>query len=755
MRIHPDADLLPVDARGHFASADGWSHRGLATAPGTPPGMGTALRRVGGFLRRRKLLILSVALPAFLALGALAAMMPPRYVAEAKVQIDPRTPKILKPDPILPPMAMESETVQTATHLLTSVDLVHRAIEDLNLRDDPDLAFPARAPLRERALMATRTFLPDAVQGYLDQVFQRGGGGMGEDALITRRFLSNLRVSQEGRAHVLSVRYAASSPERAAQVVNGYVRLFVAIQAEQKAQEAANAYEWLSRRVEEARRKVQIADARIEEFRRANDLIKGRENTPAAQEVSEVASELTAARSARDQAVAKLRRGQELLAQNQIDALGEMQRSPVIQQLRIVEAAALRQVADLGQTYGDQHPQLTRARADLAKIREKIRGEGVQLVNSLKSDADVAVAHVEALTRTAQAARDRVALQNDANIELRALEREATADRESAESLLSRLKEVAEERLLRPSAEAKLISSADPPEGPVSPNLRLLLPAALGIALFFGTTMAAVAEQVRRGIRSILEVEPELGVPALALVPHSRKAVDLPVKKPHAAFVEGLRHLYAGLSPDGSPPTPGTVILVASSVAEEGKTTIALGLGRLLSQADRDVVLLDLDLRRSTLDRLFGRDRPGVGEVLRGEMGIDDVIVRDPVSGMAVIPAGHAGKDPSFLLGSPAMSQLIDDLRARFATVIMDSSPVIPVSDTMMIARHADHTVMVMRWEKTAPETTRLALQRLVGAGASVTGIVVSRVSLKRHATYAFGDSCLSDRKNSRYYRHA
>lgn len=709
-----------------------------------------AISRAGGFVRRRGLMIAVVSLPLFLCFVAAAAMLPPRYVAEAKIVIDPRTTKVLKPDPVLSPMTTENEAVQTTVHLLASNDLVHRAIDALGLRDDPELN-PPRSSRRERLVGFARSYLPAGVADLLAQTILRDGAPA-EDVLIARRFQSRLRISQEGRSYVLAVRFTADTPERAARLANGYAELFVVARAEERAQATDQAFQWLSERVAEARHRVLAADAKSEEFRRSHNLIKGRDNTPAVQEVTEMSTELNVARAAREAALAKYRKAEALVASGKLDAVGEMQRSPVVQQLRSQEAIVLRRLAEVEQLYGARHPEVLTARAELTKLRTKIANEAKVLVESLQSDAAVGESISDSLTRAAEAARDRVAQENEAYVTLRALEREAAAERGTVEALLSRLMEVAQEKRLQPSGDAKIGSRADPPGAPASPNMMLLVPAAAALSLFLGILIALYPERFRRGIRSMQEVAPEFGFPALALLPYGRRAVDHPVIKPYTGFVEGLRHLYTGLAAPEVEHGPGRSILVTSSVAQEGKSTIALGLGRLIALGQRRVVLVDVDLRCSGISRATGGFRPGIAEVLSDKARLEDVLTIDPWSGLSILPAGSADADPAFLLGSLRMATLLRELKEKFETVILDSPPVIPVSDALHLARIADLTIMVTQWERTPRETTRLALRQLVGAGAAVAGIAISQVRLKRHSTYGYADSVLYGRNNRRYY---
>lgn len=250
------------------------------------------------------------------------------------------------------------------------------------------------------------------------------------------------------------------------------------------------------------------------------------------------------------------------------------------------------------------------------------------------------------------------------------------------------------------------------------------------------------------------EIEPELGVKPLALVPDARGSSLGATERSHAAFIEGLRHLQTALRSTDAPSEPRPVILITSAVPEEGKTTIAVALAKLLALRGTNTVIVDCDLRRPSVHKLLGcRVGPGLSELLRGQAALEDTLRSDAQSGVTVLPAGGPTSDPNFLLGSRTLPMLVAKLRSHFDAVIIDSAPVIPISDTRLICSLADRTVMVARWGSGCRETTQLALRQLVEAGAKIAGVAITRVPARRHATYAYADSCLYARIANRYYQ--
>ena len=234
-------------------------------------------------------------------------------------------------------------------------------------------------------------------------------------------------------------------------------------------------------------------------------------------------------------------------------------------------------MADLSQRLGDRHPLLLNARAELSEIHTKIDAEAVRIVGGLKDEVAVAVARLTALEQALKGVKGEVEGQNVAEVQLRELEREAGTRRQTLEALLAKVQAAQEVESLG-AIDAKLISRADPPLEPAFPKRGLLLAVAGMAGMSLGVFLALLWEALRRGFRSMDEVEHELGLPALALVPRSRKPVDRLIERPRSVFAESIRALAMALRPVVGSPS-AQVLAVTSPLPNEGKTTIAAASG--------------------------------------------------------------------------------------------------------------------------------------------------------------------------------
>lgn len=269
---------------------------------------------------------------------------------------------------------------------------------------------------------------------------------------------------------------------------------------------------------------------------------------------------------------------------------------------------------------------------------------------------------------------------------------------------------------------------------------------------------ALIMEGLGKGFRTGAEVESAAHTTNLSVVP-SLKGVkhvaDHIMQKPSSSFTEAVRTLYSGVQLSDAAHRPPKVLLMTSSIANEGKTTLAVSLGRLASRSGARVILIDADLRHPSVGAAFSPRRPEVGlvEVLTGKCKLRDVLHRDPISALEFIPTAAPAHSPMELLASPAMKNMLDILRQHYDLVIIDAAPVLPVSDTRLLSRIADKVVYVVGWDTTPRDAVLAGLRFLHDANADVAGTVLNQADMRRHAIYNYGSASYGyDTKYERYH---
>jgi capsular exopolysaccharide synthesis family protein len=350
---------------------------------------------------------------------------------------------------------------------------------------------------------------------------------------------------------------------------------------------------------------------------------------------------------------------------------------------------------------------------------------------------------------------------NAASVELADLQRKADAASALYESLLNRAKQTSAEQG-EETSDARVVSHAKVPLRPSVPNVALNL--ALGLMLGLAGSVGAVLlmETLDSGLATSEDVERVLGLPHLGAVPlldsttGGKPSTVSPgqfiLSKPLSAFAEAFRNLRTSIL-FSKVDSPVRVILVTSALPGEGKTTTTFCLGRSMALAGAKVVVVDCDLRRRNINELL-QIEPEVGlvEVLQGTASLEEALLYDEPSGAWFLPLAKSAHTPKDLFGSAAMDRLIENLRAQFELILLDTAPVIPVSDTRILAPKADVVVFLVQWRKVPRKAIEGAISLLKSVGADIAGVALTLVDARLQAKYGYGDSGYYYRSYRKYY---
>lgn len=686
----------------------------------------------------------------------------PLYTAKTYLMIDSRQSQVVDIEQVLSGLAGDSESIRSEVKVITSRGLATKVIAKLGLMNDPEFNSALKPRPGNIAFLNPFSYLPDEWKAALF-------GENTDDSEAARRestrirtinaFLSRLKVEPEGRSRIIEVAFSSESADKAAQIANAVSELYLVEQLEVKFDATRRATEWLNTRVEDLRAKVEASEQAVEVFRKQSGLVQGKGTSLASQQISELNTQLILSNSKRVEAEARLRQVENLLnSVGGAESAAEVLSSTLIQRLREQEAEVQRKKAELDTEYGPRHPRMVNVNAEIDDLQNKIRQEVAKIVTGLRNEVGVSRAREDSLASGLERLKVEVSALNSSEVRLRALEREANANRSLFESFLGRLKETTSQTDVQ-QADARIISPADTPQSPAFPKKRIIMLVVFIGALVIGVALAALIEHLDHGFRSADELEKIAGVSALGLIPAvNAKTIgkltlpDYIVQKPRSTFAESLRTVHTGilLSNVDNPPK---VILVTSSVPGEGKSTISMSLARVLARTGKSVALVDADLRRPTIADSMGlKQKPGLVDVLSGQVTLEDALQADKVVGLDILTAGSHGPSPIDLLGSDLMKRLLQRLTAEHDVVIIDSAPVLAVSDSRVLARMADTTLFVVRWAHTRRETALSGLKQMAGTHSNLAGVVLTQVNVRKHAQYGYGDSGYYHGHAAKYY---
>ena len=720
------------------------------------------------FWRHRRHIV-GLSLAAALLATLLISQTTPRYTASSTVMMEQRRNLVVDIEAVLEGLPADVASIQSQIEIIQSHNLLAQVAATLGLELDPEFNPALRPPGGLSSLLDLRQALPETWAATLFGPDARGGGATVNDlaGVSQESIVESLRdavsVTPVGDSRAIRIAVESESARKAAAIANAIADQYVVSQLDAVYQATERASAWLTEQVAVLRSQVAQSDQAVESYRQANGLLQGARADLTREQVSDLSRQLILEQGKRAEAEARLRQIEGLLASSgAADSVSEVLSSPLIVSLREQEAKVKRRLAELGQEYGDKHPRLVSARAELRNIEEKIEREVERIVTALRGEAGVARAREESLRSALNALKARASEIDAGQVGLRALEREAEANRALLKTVLARSKEVRTQGKLLES-DATVLSRAAVPTSPSAPRKVLLLAIAVLCGIALGTIVAVLRESSTVGFLSTQQAEAALGRPVLGLLPATGSLfrIGRPPEQelrdgPGSAYTEAIRSLRVmlafGAAKDGPPPK---VLLIASSLPREGKTSTALSLAELLGHFGQSAVLVDCDLRRPAVHRKCAAPlTPGLTDCLTGDLPVDAVLRTHEPSGLAFVTAGSGAKDPAGLLGSDRMAQLLERLAQRFDMVLLDSSPLLAVSDTRALARIAEKTLFLVRWAHTEGELAKLALRHLAEAKADVAGVVLTRVDRRRLSEFGLAESVHYAPQLRKYYGH-
>jgi capsular exopolysaccharide synthesis family protein len=479
--------------------------------------------------------------------------------------------------------------------------------------------------------------------------------------------------------------------------------------------------------------KVRQANDAVERYRNQAQLQQGifqsREAPLNTTALSQANSDLVAVRVKLQEANARLNE-----IRNNPDAFSDVIANPGIQQLRHQLSLVKENRSQLLATYGRANPAVRQVEASVADVERRLNVEIGRVVRSFASDVVVLTEREAKLVKTVDALKAEIQKAGNSRVVLASLEQEAEVNRTILTTFLTQYNQLTSQRALQVS-DSFVLTKADVPTDPSFPPVVPFLGLAALMSVALSTGLALLLERTGHTIRSSQEVQPLLTSRLLGVIPNlvNRNAVLTQViDRPQSAFTEAIRTILSGILPARD---QGRSVLVASAQPSEGRTSIAVALARLAALSGRRVILIDCDVRRPGLHDAFGSERgPGVTDVLRGEVTLEEAIRRDTLSPLHYLTGGDFAPSAANLLYLPEMSGLLDRLRSEYDLLILDSPPSACVADAGFLAQMADETLFVVSWNRTPWRLVRQQIAEFSRYNLDVAGVVLNQVDMRLHS---------------------
>ena len=729
---------------------------------------------------RRKLVIMgtSLIITGFAVLVVMQIV--PLYVSQASIVIEPPRTNVIDIESVSPGLSTDWFTQETQAAILGSRVLAEKVVDRLGLINEPSYNTALQPPKKsfyERLDLAR--FLPETWQAALQDFRDIAGmAEQGETAVapalsdleqrrrlreqVTNTYLGQLTIEPSGTSRVIFVRVTTPNAALAAKLANTAAQVYIDDQVASKSEQTELANAWLQDRAIELKKRVEASARAMETHRRKAGLADVNGSSLLSQQLAGLSSQQIAARATLAEAEARYEQVQDLIdEEGGVFSAAAVLQSPLIQNLRAQEAEVVRKIAELKTQLRDGHPTMILVRNELVDLSAKIAGEVRKIVRNQSGELKIARVRVSNLTGEIERLQSRLDSQTDAEITLAALQTELEANGKLYDTILARLKETGVQDASLVQADARIISYATVPASPSYPRKHMIVGSAFVASTILGILLVLLLEQLDSGFRSREQIEAATGVTVLGLVPRLRAGwfgVAEPhndiLDRPNTVLAESFRTLRTALLLSDVDNPPRT-ILVTSSVPGEGKSTTALSLVRTAAKHDQKALIIDADLRHPSLHRAFGVENDiGLIDYLSNDTPLEEIIQIDFRSGSHYILAGQSIPHSTDLLGSEKMRALIAALSEIYDLVVIDTPPVLALSDTLVLLRSVDKTVFLVQWEKTNRETALAGLRQVIDAGADLAGIVLAQVDLKRQAQYRYGSNVYHGYYQSAYQKY-
>ena len=697
--------------------------------------------------QRRNVIFVTIAIGLIVAFGVYMGSTP-KYSAQSRILLVNSDSGFLDRDRNRTMTDADTQAVASQIQVLQSERLAENVIQSLHLDRDPEF----NKSLRHQSLIGS---ILEAIKAALPHRTRAPA----EQAELTRtkvldKFMEKITAYQLGNSRVLALEFTSNDPTKTQRITNALADAYIEDQVQAKLDVNRRGSAWLAGQIATLSKAVQRSEQQVEDFRQKSGLLKGTNATLDTQNLSDLNSQVLAARTNRAALEARAARIESLMKSGgDLNSVAEVQQSPVIQKLKDQEVTLQRNIAEMSVKYLPTNPELIKARAALDDLHQAMAGEVSRIIAGLRNEAEIARRREASIEKQFNDLKKTVGTANSAEVKLRELEREAAADRSLLESFMSMHKEtVAQDSGNILAADARIIARARLPLEPSFPRPSSLFGLAGFVSLLIGFLIVAVLELRDRGFSDADALEQATGLEILGMVPRVAPNVSclwMPAATGRYSttpeFVEAWRSIQTALLVASENENVKTVI-ISSAGAREGKTTATLNISRMLAAGGRKTVLIDADMRKPQAQVALGLgDGPGLGEVLAGKASLDEVLKTDQPTGLRVLRAGKRIDNPATLLASKAMDELLDRLRADFDMIIIDTSPIVEVADAQALFSKGDLTILLVRWQQTRRRAVAQAL-RLIGAGGGrIGGLLLSMADPRRVPHYGYGDYLIKE----------
>ncbi len=691
---------------------------------------------------RRKWLVVGVLFFIFMSTLIFSLSAKKLYRATGTIEVSTESQKVTKFEDVVTEGLRSQEFIATQVSLLKSTAVADRVIHGINLKDHPIIS----GDDNHDDSFSIGKITAD-IKASIRSIFQKDSENVATSTLITERiedkklmdfFQRNLEVTPNRNSMIINVSFISPDRQLSQDAVNQLMEEFVAWKMDQRMDSSGKARQYLMKQIDRAKIHLEEAEEKQHQFARQAGIVSMDSR------LNNVFRQLEDINAALGQAEADLITKETLYEQAVIDgpeSLPQVLNSEMINDLKKEHATLQSEYENLIEIFHEDYPDVKAITSRMNSINERITSESVKIFNSIRHEFLSARNRFEVLQKNMEEKKQLALELNERATQYTIMSREVETNKAIYQSLLERAKEIESMAGISPS-NIQVVDKASLPIFPAKPNVKRNLLLAIVVGLMAGLGVAFLIEYFSDTITNPDQIMDRFQIPILGVLPLETISKDYPVEQifindPRSSISEAFRTSRVSIQLSGSG-SNARCIGITSTTQGEGKTTTASNLAQTFAGAGERVLLIDADLRKPRLHKVFNTTTSsgnGLSSFLAGVVH-KDFIVKTNVDNLYLIPSGPIPPNPVELLASDRFSQLLKKSARMFDRIIIDGPPHLGFADVLVLSRKVGGMILVCAIGETTRDGLRHFKKSMHNVQGTILGCIVNKINLSQRYGY-------------------
>jgi capsular exopolysaccharide synthesis family protein len=694
----------------------------------------TNLKEYLWILRKRKWTLIAFLVIMVAAVTIASFKMKPVYQATTQLMIERENPNILSFEEVMALDTSNTDYYQTQYKILKSRSLAKRVINVLGLADYPEFSLDNKQSLW--------TLFKNWMQKWFSPI-EEEQEIVDTEPLLIDEFLKRITIEPVRNSRLVNILAEAENPELATKMANTLAQQYIDQNMEINLFASQQAVKWLMDKIEGFRKKVEESELALQKYKEQNNIVslEKRQNI-VLQKLSELNTKVMEAKTRRIELETRYNQLMQFSKNPEMmESIPAVVNNDLIRKVKTEQVELERNYSELSKRYKSKHPKIVRLKSQLALLKQKIASEVNKVVNGIKMEYEVAKSRENSLNNSLDMLKKEVLAMNQKGIQYGILQREAESNKEMYNVLMKRLKETNLTGGLK-SSNIRIVDKAEVPLVPVRPKIKLNILLSAGLGLLLGTALVFFFEYMDNTVKTTDDIERYIKLPLLGpiMVMKSKNGTvpeTITYSDPKSTISEAYRTIRTGVI-FSSTDHQQRSLLVTSAEPKEGKTVISCNLAITMAQAGNRVLLIDADMRKPRIHKVFGLDNSvGLSSLLVGQGKLKHAVQKSPIPNLMLLTSGPIPPNPSELLGSEQMKKLLASMKEGFDRIVIDSPPTVAVTDSTILGNMVDQVLLVVSSGQTSREVVARCKQIFNDVQAQLLGVVLNNFNV-RHRDYYY-----------------